>query len=45
MAQLIQEGAFIETAEFSGNLYGTSKKAIQVGTKRWREEASSTLPS
>eukprot|EP00053_Salpingoeca_punica_P010872 m.97181 g.97181 ORF g.97181 m.97181 type:complete len:277 (+) comp15517_c0_seq1:1166-1996(+) len=29
MQKMIAEGAFIETAEFSGNLYGTSKKAVK----------------
>lgn len=27
--QLLQEGAFIEHAEFSGNLYGTSSLAVR----------------
>ena len=27
---MIENGEFIETAEFSGNLYGTSKMAVQV---------------
>ena len=26
--ELIKQGAFIEHAEFSGNLYGTSKQAV-----------------
>jgi hypothetical protein len=30
MQQMIVRGEFIETAEFSSNLYGTSKRAIQV---------------
>lgn len=33
---LLQEGGFIEHAEFSGNLYGTSKQAIRDVTKTGR---------
>lgn len=29
MLKMIENGEFIETAEFSGNLYGTSKMAVQ----------------
>ena len=29
MAEAIEDGQFIETAEFSGNVYGTSRKAVQ----------------
>lgn len=30
MMKMLENGEFIETAEFSGNMYGTSKKAIMV---------------
>jgi hypothetical protein len=29
MEAMIEEGEFIENAEFSGNMYGTSKKSVQ----------------
>ena len=29
MEELVKEGAFIENATFSGNMYGTSKEAVQ----------------
>ena len=29
MKKMIENGEFIENAEFSGNMYGTSKKSIQ----------------
>ena len=30
LQKLIEEDAFIEHAEFSGNMYGTSKQAVKV---------------
>jgi guanylate kinase len=30
MIQMVANGEFIETAEFSGNMYGTSKMAVMV---------------
>ena len=36
MLSQIQQGQFIESAEFSGNLYGTSVKAVQDVTKQGR---------
>ncbi len=29
MDKLREEGGFVETAEFSGNVYGTSKEAVR----------------
>ena len=29
MTELIEKNAFIEHAQFSGNMYGTSKQAVQ----------------
>ena len=29
MEQMEKDGEFIETAEFSGNMYGTSKAAVE----------------
>ena len=38
MLKEIGEGQFIENAEFSGNLYGTSKKAVAVGKIFFKKE-------
>ena len=29
MIEMLENNDFIETAEFSGNMYGTSKKSVQ----------------
>ena len=36
MMDLIQQGQFIENAEFSGNMYGTSKTAVEEVLARGR---------
>jgi hypothetical protein len=35
MEKAIADGEFVESAQFGGNFYGTSKKAIQVRGQGW----------